>query len=99
MTNRESPPKAIKRKRGRPVGWRKPNALRCIVMIRLAEAPLRWLRAQTRSRRVHTSEIIRSLLERAMIDGLPRPFTRAEEEKISSATRSEARRLLRRKKI
>ncbi len=65
-------------------------------MLRLAEAPLAWLRRQARSRRSNVSEILRCLIERAMIEGLPRPFTRAEAERISSAARTEARKLLRR---
>jgi hypothetical protein len=67
-------------------------------MVRLAEAQWQWLRAQARSRRSNVSEILRCLVERAMIEGIPRPFTHAEAERISSVARTEARRLLQQKR-
>jgi hypothetical protein len=90
---------SARRGRGRPVGWRKPDARRRPVMFRLAEAPWQWLRVQARFRRSSVSEVLRCLVERAMIEGIPRPFTSAEATRISCAARAEARRLLQRKKL
>lgn len=40
----------------------------------------------------------RCLIKHAMIEGLPRPFTRSEAKSISSAAQTAARKLLHRRK-
>lgn len=55
----------MKRKVGRPVGWRKPNAYRKISMIRLTEEQWRWGQEQARIEECSVSEVVRRAIDRA----------------------------------
>jgi len=60
-----------KRKKGpgRPVGWRKKNALRTHIMIRLSLNLSRWLVESARLEGVSRSEIVRRALMHALRTG------------------------------
>lgn len=56
----------MKRRRGRPIGWRKPDRKSKMIMLRLSPVMLNWLRAQAKEHGLPMSELIRQAIERAM---------------------------------
>jgi len=56
----------MKPRRGRPVGWRKPDRKSAKVMVRLSPSMIAWLRAQSTKHGLPMSELIRQAIERAM---------------------------------
>lgn len=50
------------KKRGRPVGWRKKNAMRSSVMVRLSSSVAAWLVWAARREGVGRSEVVRRLI-------------------------------------
>ena len=57
--------------RGRPVGWRKPDANSMSIMVRLSEAARAWLAAESQAAGLTESEIIRQLIEQRMQQPVP----------------------------
>lgn len=57
-----------KRTIGRPVGWRKPNANRMSIMIRLSDELKTWLVEESDLNNLSISEIARQCLEDRMVD-------------------------------
>ncbi len=57
--------------RGRPVGWRKPDANSMSIMVRLSEAARAWLAAESLAAGLTESEIIRQLIEQRMQQPVP----------------------------
>jgi len=55
-------------RRGRPVEWRKPGALRRSIMLRLTEISLQGLQKLAKSQRSSVSEVLRGLIEQAVVD-------------------------------
>lgn len=54
--------------RGRPVGWKKPDANSQSIMVRVSAATRVWLVAQSQASGLTESEIIRQLLEQRMAE-------------------------------
>lgn len=57
--------------RGRPTGWRKPDANSVSIMVRLSEAARAWLVAESKAAGLTESEIIRQLIEQRMRQPMP----------------------------
>lgn len=53
-------------KRGRPSGWRKPDAKRFDIAIRISSATHEWLSRESQVAGISKSEICRQLIERQM---------------------------------
>lgn len=56
----------MKRRRGRPVGWRKRDRKSETVVVRLLPRMMGWLRAQSKEHELPMSELIRQAIEHAM---------------------------------
>ena len=54
-----------KSRRGRPQGWRKPDAYQRSLMIRLHDAEYAWLSRVGRAERLNMSEVVRRLIYQA----------------------------------
>lgn len=53
-------------RRGRPVGWRKPDAFTANVMVRLPTEQAKWLWAERGKTKRSMSEIVRRLIDDEM---------------------------------
>jgi hypothetical protein len=51
-------------KRGRPAGWRKPDAKRHMIMVRISAEARHWLSREASSSFISMSEVVRQLIEK-----------------------------------
>lgn len=56
----------VKRRRGRPVGWRKPGRKSETIMVRLSPVMVTWLLAQSEEHGLSMSALVRQAIERSM---------------------------------
>jgi hypothetical protein len=63
------PPKPPKRRRGRPIGWRKKDPKSYSIMVRLTKAAIGWLKREANAADISKSEIVRQLIENSMGKG------------------------------